>query len=393
MISSFQIKQLATSIGFHEVGITSFSGMEEGERALQEWVEEGRHGEMKYLEDFQLRKRRLLQEIPDVKSVIVLGVNYFQKQEARGMGQSEKLMGRVARYAWGKDYHHVIGKKHERLIEQMQKIVEAGSPRPCSGRGDLAPTFKSCIDTQPLPERFAAQRAGLGFVGKNTLLLSRKFGPWLFLSEIITNLELEEDHPVLADCGSCTHCQSECPTGALDKDYLIDARKCIAYLTIEHRGVIEKALRPAIKDWIFGCDACLDICPFSSKSKPSDWEEFQAERGAGPFISLAELMKIKSNREYENKFKGTPLVRASRKQMLRNACLVLANSGREDAVTLLEIALCDPSALVRMHAAWALGQFHHHEKAQHLLELRLEIESHPGVKTEILEVLAPTSNR
>ncbi len=241
---------------------------------------------------------------------------------------------------------------------------------------------KSCVDIQPIPEKFAAFRAGLGFIGKNTLLLSRKFGPWLFLSEIVTNLDLEEEAPDTADCGTCKACQEVCPTGALDQDYKIDARLCIAYLTIEHKGVIPRELRPKIKDWVFGCDECLTGCPFSAKAKPGRWPEFSPAAGFGPELDLAALFEMRSQSVYEKNFSDTAISRAGRKQMLRNACIVLGNSGRSEAIPYLEKGLRDHAPLVRLHAAWGLGQIPDPQVAQ-ILETHLKIEKEPEVKEEI----------
>ena len=373
---SLLIKDEARSLCFDSVGITFLSGLRKGEEAILAWTREGRHGGMKYLENFESRKRRFLENFPDAASVIVLGVNYYQKGEY----SPGPLKGRVARYAWGRDYHQVISEKHKVLIERM--------------RGFCGPGFKaqSCVDIQPVPEKFAASRAGLGFIGKNTLLLSRQFGPWLFLSEIVTNLELEEDAPDTADCGTCKACQEVCPTGALDQDYKIDARLCIAYLTIEHKGVIPRELRPKIKDWVFGCDECLSGCPFDSKAKQSTWPEFLPREGTGSGIALDELFKIQSNSAHEKKFAGTAVSRANRKQMLRNACVVLGNSGRPETIPYLQKGLTDAASLVRLHAAWGLGQIPGGH-ASSILEKRLETESDPQVRNEILFVLAENEKR
>ena len=161
---------------------------------------------------------------------------------------------------------------------------------------------KSCVDIQPLPERFAARRAGLGFIGKHTGILNQQFGPWLLISEILTNLNLATDELTQGDCGTCDHCQRRCPTGALNQDYEMDARLCIAYLTIEHKGVIPRELRPLMKDWIFGCDECLDICPFTSKSKETNWKDLMPEFGVGPRISIEDLFEIQSNTRHEKRF-------------------------------------------------------------------------------------------
>ena len=374
------VKQLALETGFDQVGITRPEFVKEAETHLQKWIQEGRHGEMKYLEDYELRRERFLRDFPDAKSILVLGVNYFSKSEQdESDGRHQNGIewvprGLVARYARGRDYHLVIRHKHEILQAKLQKVL---------GR---EVRVESCIDTKPIPERHAALKAGLGFFGKNTMLLSQKFGPWLFLSEMVTNLELEEDRAAEGDCGTCTHCQRVCPTGALDEDYRIDARLCIAYLTIEHKGVIPRALRPKIKDWVFGCDECLTICPFTSKQKESQNRELSPTAGVGARLDFDALFSLRSNRAYQKKYAGTALLRANRKQMLRNACIVLGNSGRAEAIPYLQRALQDKASLVRLHAAWGLGRLNFPE-AQAVLKNRLSQESDPAVIQEIQEAL------
>lgn len=362
-----QITELARSLGFHQVGVTSLKNLGPGEQAIRDWTEQGKHGGMKYLEEFDRRKRDFFKDFPDAASILVLGVNYYSEEKAE---MSSKLSGKVARYAWGRDYHQVIAEKHKKLISEIKKIA---------GENFRA---KSCVDIQPLPEKFTAQQAGFGFFGKNTLLLSKEFGPWMFLSEIVTNLDLQDDAPAKGDCGTCRSCQSSCPTGALDQDYKIDARLCIAYLTIEHKGVIPRELRPKMKDWLFGCDDCITACPFTSKSKLTDWPELTAVSGAGPEIKIEDLFEIKSNREYEEKFKNSAISRASRKQLLRNACIVLGNLKKPETAPLLKRALEDPSELVRLHAAWALGCLPGRESAE-ILQEKLFSETDPGVREEI----------
>ena len=394
---AFQIKRLAHETGFDEVGITSVEKKGQGEKAIQDWVSEGRHGTMKYLEDFSERRRRFFSDFPDAKSVIVLGVNYYTSAFSSVIARRPKadvaipsyktgiassptaprndkeaaLRGRIARYAWGKDYHQVIRQKHQIFLNHLTELL------------DFPLKAKSCVDIQPIPERYTAVRAGLGFIGKHTGLLSQRFGPWLFLSEIVTNLDLPEDIPSQGDCGTCAHCQKVCPTGALDQDYRIDARRCIAYLTIEYKRIIPRELRPKIKDWIFGCDECLAVCPFGSNAKESEWEELKPEAGQGQWLDLGVLFDLPSNSSYEKKYHGTALLRAGRKQMLRNACIVLGNSGREEAIPYLERALGSQFPLVRLHASWALGQLNYPQSAQ-ILKQRLESESDPEVREEIL---------
>lgn len=379
-----QVRELATELGFDVVAFTSLRYCEEGEGFVKAWVSEGRHGTMRYLEELPQRRQRFLKQLGKVRSVIVLGVNYFSSFDPRNTASTQDatqspLQGRIARYAWGRDYHLVIKERHSLLISKLKEMF-----------GPQTIAF-SCVDIQPFPEKHLAAKAGVGFVGKHTTLLNRRFGPWLFLSEIVTNVDLEENLPTGGDCGACTHCQRVCPTGALDQDYRMDARRCIAYLTIEHKGIIPRELRPHVKNWIFGCDACLEICPFTSKSKETHWPELCPEAGFGPWLDISKLFELTTNSRYRRYFQGTALLRVNRKQMWRNACLVLANSRNPEAIPYLQKALEDPAPLVRLHAAWGLGQFPHHTQAKEALQARLMIEKDPEVLQEIQNALALSS--
>ena len=326
-MNSDQIKALAASLGFDACGITRAEPLPAAEKKLRDWLEEGRHGEMKYLEDFEARAKRFWENFPEAKSIIVLGVNYYSKSvimsatsssaaepRAKDPDQSDhRLMGRVARYAWGKDYHQVIRKR----LEEFRDRLREARGRPL--RAEI------CVDTKPLLERSLAQKAGLGFIGKQSQLLNPKFGPWLFLAELVTDLELEPDVPYMGSCGNCTICIDECPTAAIRPEGGIDARRCIAYLTIEHKSEIPEALRPLMGDWVFGCDICLQVCPYASKGKETNWPELKAESGKGESLDLLKLFQIPSNQAYEKEFSGTALLRARRKQLLRNAAVVLEN--------------------------------------------------------------------
>ena len=339
MISSLQIKSIAASLGFDACGIVRAGEAQNGLEDFKHWVGKGYHGTMKYLEDFESRARRFWENFPAAKSIIVVGVNYYSGTDSPsplwgaggGEGQNaanhphpnpnplpqggrgEGPRGHVARYAWGKDYHRVIGRRLELLRDKLSEAA-----------GRLVQA-EICVDTKPLLERTLAERAGLGFIGKQSQLLSPKFGPWLFLAELVTDLELEPDRPFVGDCGACRICIDECPTQAIQPEGGIDARRCIAYLTIEHKGEIAPELRPLIGDWVFGCDLCLQVCPYASKGKETRWTELKAESGFGPALDLAELAKISSNRAYEKRFEGTALTRANRKQLLRNAAIVREN--------------------------------------------------------------------
>lgn len=367
-----KIKNFALEIGFDAVGITRFEKLQKGESVLMHWIGQGKHAGMKYLEDFKKRKSDFLQDFDGKeKSILVLGVNYFVKEP---LENSKDKLGRVARYAWGQDYHRVIANKHQLLIAQIQQEFGA----------DIQ--AKSCVDTQPIPERSAAIESGLGFGGKHTNLLNAHFGPWLFLSEIVLNVDLEETVATGGNCGTCSICQSRCPTGALNRDYELDAKLCIAYWTIEHKGVIPREIRPLIGNWIFGCDECLAVCPFTSKSKETTWTEFKVTGKSGPYLNISELFDIVSNSEFEKRFRGTAISRVNRKQMLRNACIVLGNSKKLESIALLEKGLQDSSELVRLHAAWALGQIRSRDAA-HLLQSAFEREVNPDVKEELAQAL------
>ena len=357
------IKKLAQEVGFDVCGITAPTTLHDAEKKLADWVRAGKHGEMRYLENYEERAREFWKRFPNAKSIIVLGLNYFSKGDSCHPERSEGSVntdssgsalrmtkGRIARYAWGKDYHYVIRKK----VEALKLKIQENSEHPIS--------FECSVDTKPLLERPLAERAGLGFIGKQTQLLSLQFGPWLFLSELITDLELEPDQPFQGSCGTCTLCIEVCPTDAIESARVLDARKCIAYLTIEYKGSIPVDLRSKIGSWVFGCDECLTVCPYTAKEKESNCEELKAPAGFGESLDLLKLFEIKSQGEYERKFEGTAILRAKRKQLLRNACIVLGNSKDKNAIPVLERAMSDSSDLVREHAEWALYKLQTPEK-------------------------------
>lgn len=369
IIEPEEIKAIGKALGFDRVGIARLCPKEKEDAFLEAWVKAGYHGGMDYLADLRKRRDELFCRIPGARSVIVLAANYFKSAEADG---SATLFpkGRVARYARGRDYHRVIREK----LRAFEGLLKKEYP---------SAHCLSCVDTEPLFERAHAEDAGFGFRGKNTNLLSEDFGPWLFLAEIITDLDLEADVPEKhGSCGNCRKCLEACPAGAIVEPYKIDARRCIAYLTVEHKGVIPRALRPSIKDRVFGCDACLGVCPFSRFSKETAWSEFEAETGTGKFLDIAALFKPMSNREYAGKFRDTALLRASRKMMLRNAAVVLGNLKDERGIPILKRALEKEVPLVRIHAAWALGRIGGSD-ARGILVSRLECEEDPEVKEEI----------
>jgi epoxyqueuosine reductase len=249
----------------------------------------------------------------------------------------------VARYAWGRDYHKIIPPKLKALAETIIRL---------GGEGAACRTF---VDTGPLVDRAVADRGGLGFVGKNTCVLTGRHGSFVFLSAILTTVELPPDPLATKDCGSCRACLEACPTDAFVAPRRLDATRCISYLTIEHRGSIPTELRPRMGTWIFGCDVCQDVCPWNRARPPAQHEELAPDRGAGPDLDLVELLAL-DDESFRARFQGTPLTRAKRAGLLRNAAVALGNLGDPAAEPALIHALADPEPLVRGHAAWALSR-------------------------------------
>lgn len=377
MSASEEIKAFARKLGFDDVGIAAASPIPEAEKALREWIGAGLHGQMKYLEDFESRLARLREKVPAAKSLVVLAANYghLNGPTAKIPSPGESPAGRVARYAWGKDYHLVFRERLGRLEEFIRALIPGARAA-------------GVTDTQPVFERSYGEKAGLGFRGRQGNLLSREFGPWILLAEILTDAELAPDPPRShGDCGTCTACVDLCPTGAILDSGRIDARKCISYLTIEYKGVIAPELRPLMKDWVFGCDECLSVCPYTRFSRQTHWPEFAPAAGAGQFLELIALFDLRSNGQYEKRFRETPLLRANRKMLLRNAAVVLGNLGDARAVPVLTRALKREAALVRGHAAWALGRIGG-EAARVALEAAFTAETDAAVRKEIESALA-----
>jgi epoxyqueuosine reductase len=294
--------------------------------------------------------------LPGARSLITLAVSYAQAEDqcptpapVRSIGYSTsnvqppvKPVGVVARYARYKDYHDVLGAKLKALAEFVDQI---------GGPGTRSLWY---VDTGPVLERDLAQRAGLGFIGKHTNLISRRLGNWIFLCEILTTLELEVDAPERNRCGSCTRCIAACPTGAIKAPFQLDARLCISYLTIELRGPIPIELRPAIGNRIFGCDDCLAVCP---------WNRFAGEgqmmkAHTRPELAAPDLLQLLSldDAGFKRAFAGTPILRAKRRGLLRNVCVALGNIGNQSALPALREAASSAEPLIAEHAAWAVAE-------------------------------------
>jgi epoxyqueuosine reductase len=333
--------------------------------AFVAWLAAGYAGTMTYLERGRDRRLDPGRVLPGARSVVACALNYHQGPAGEGPPG-------VARYAWGDDYHAVMA---PRLRALATELVEAAP-------GSEARAY---VDTGPLLERDLAARAGLGWIGKNTMLLHPDLGSYFFVGIVLTTAELEGDAPLPDRCGTCTRCLDACPTAAFPASHVLDARRCIAYLTIEHRGPVPAALRPAVGTWLFGCDVCQDVCPWNRRAPRTAEPAFAARPRPGP-AALANLDEA----GYRERFRGSALKRARRTGLARNAAVVLGNRGCRDDVPALERALGDPDATVRGHAAWALGRIGGVRARDGLRRARTQ-EREPAVLDEIDRALADAS--
>lgn len=362
------IAEKARALGFDLVGVSRAEPLEAGGERLREWQAAGMAGEMAYMNRpvELLSDPRKLQK--SARSVISLGVSYYPGEHPENPGSG----GRVARYAWGRDYHEVIKERLFRLRRELEE--ELG----------VKIKARAFTDAVPLLERSAAQRAGLGFFGRNSCLINGEIGSYFFIADLIVDLELEPDEPGSGTCGRCTRCMSACPTGAIKAPGVVDARLCISYLTIENRSEIPRKLRPLVGDWAFGCDVCQEVCPYNKrKAQKSRWPEFSAEAGAGEYLDLLEVLEIRDEEAFERHFAGTPLTRPGRAGLVRNCCVVAGNLKLEAAVPALIRCLTeDESPVVRAHAAWALGEIGG-AAAGAALRRAAEVEEDPRCQEEI----------
>jgi epoxyqueuosine reductase len=331
----------AAALGFDQCRVTDARSPEHAD-AFRQWLAEGRHGGMSYLE--RTVERRLNPELvlPGAQSILLLAISYHRSETDPAVvsGESVGLRGVVARYARHRDYHDVLGPP---LIALKEFVNELG------GTGTRSLEY---IDTGPVLERDLAHRAGIGFVGKHTNLISRDLGNWFFLGSILTTLRLEPDVAAVNRCGTCTRCMVACPTGAITEPFRLDARLCISYLTIEHRGSIPVELRPAIGDRIFGCDDCLAVCPWNRFAREGRLMR-EAYRPGLDRPSLLELLGM-DDTTFRAAFRGTPFERTKRRGLLRNVAVALGNTGDGRALGALERAAGDPEPLIAEHAQWAI---------------------------------------
>ena len=332
-----QLDVCARDLGLTIVGVTTAEPFMEGAKVASARLADGLMGNLPwYTQDRIQRGAHPDTMLPGARSIISVAASYFSE------GVESRGSGRVARYAWGRDYHNVLKKRLKQLIAKLSQGLE----RPIA--------HKVYVDDGPMLDREVANRSGVGFFGKNTMILT-EVGSWTFLGQIITDLELAPDAPSQKSCGSCTKCMPACPTGAIVAPYVIDSNRCISYLTIEHRGPIPRELRPLIADWMFGCDLCQEVCPVNTVRGETVGDDAFAPNPDWTSLDPIEVLAL-DEESFRARFQGNPIRRATREGLRRNACVVLGNLGDTGAIPALVIALQDASALVRGHAAWALGQ-------------------------------------
>jgi len=306
---------------------------------FREWLREGAHGEMNYMQRGEEKRCDPQKVLPGAKSIVLLALNYFQGEEIRRSSRQIGTTGKIARYALGDDYHDVIEAKLGKIDQFLR---------------DFGGQQKCYVDTGPILEREHAAQAGIGWHGKNTMLIDERLGTWFFLAEILTTIELPPHDPVPDRCGTCDRCIKACPTGAITAPHRLDARRCISYLTIELKGSVPLELRPLIGDRIFGCDDCLDVCPWNRFAQISHETAFSARKSTTG-TSLREYLQL-TDAEFRQLFKDSPIKRIKRRGFLRNVCVALGNAGDVSDLPALERAAAEPEPLIAEHAGWAIEQ-------------------------------------
>jgi epoxyqueuosine reductase len=358
----------AAALGFDSCRIAK-AEMPRHAGEFRHWLEDGAAGQMQWIEHGAEKRCDLQQVLPGARSVVVVALNYWQGDETAneerrcippprdrpndggleaaapwGSASLDAAKGKIARYAWGGDYHDLMLGK----LEQLSAFLS-----------ELGGTQKCYVDTGPVLERDHAAEAGIGWHGKSTMLIDPKLGTWFFLGEILTTLDLPTDAPQVARCGSCTRCITVCPTGAITEPHRLDARRCISYLTIELKGSIPLELRPLIGDRIYGCDDCLAACPWNRFAAVSREATFAAQPAVG--MRLREYLAL-DDAQFREMFRGSPIKRVKRRGFLRNVCVALGNVGDAGDLPALERAARDVELLIAEHATWAIGEIRRRER-------------------------------
>ncbi|MGD1995410.1 MAG: tRNA epoxyqueuosine(34) reductase QueG [Anaerolineae bacterium] len=363
-----RIEGEALSLGFTLAGISPTRPPLRDLTAYRDWLARGDHGEMAYMArpDRVARREDPKLILPGARAVVCVAVNYYPGPAP----DPGPLSGRISNYAWGQNYHNWMLPRLERLAAFIHD--EAG--------GDVR--HRAYVDTGPVLERAFAARAGLGFVGKNTCLIHPRVGSWLFLGEVLVDIDLPPSgDPPPPRCGTCTRCLDACPTGALTAPYRLDARRCISYLTIELKRAIPLELRPLMGNRVYGCDVCQLVCPWQRFARPTAVEDFLA---ASPDRAVPPLLDVMALDEegFQHRFQASPILRIGRGRLLRNVAVALGNAGDPQALASLTTALEDPDPVVRGHSAWALGRIGGSE-AIDTLEAARERERESTVRREL----------
>lgn len=351
-----RIKEKAYALGFDLIGVAPAERAPHAE-AYRRWLENQHHGQMQWLARNPQRREDPRQVVIGAQAVVVVGLSYFVLDPPAEVW-SDPSRGRIARYAWGLDYHDIMLPR----LRELGDFIEKETGRPLNQR--------AYVDTGPILERDFAAQAGLGFIGKNTLLINPNMGSYLFLGEILVDVDLEYDEPTpdggascridppgkskrVGTCGNCTRCLEICPTHAFPAPYILDSNLCISYLTIELKGAIPQKLRPLLGNWIYGCDDCQEICPWVRRFPRPTRENFLKYDPDWVAPKLVDLMAM-DDAAFRGRFKGTPIKRTKRRGLLRNVAVALGNWGSPTALPILHQALNDPEPLIQEHAAWAM---------------------------------------
>ena len=362
------VKEYARELGFDLVGVASAEPFEVDRVITLQRIKDGLMDGLPWFTEARVNRGSNPQELlPGARSIISVGLSYYLPQDEEDNGSR----GKVARYAWGDDYHKVMKVRLREYVRGLSRQL---------GREVRARWY---VDDGPMLDRAAARRAGVGWFGKNTNILSPSHGSWIFLGQVVTDLKLEPDPPLKKTCGNCVRCIDACPTGAIVAPYVIDNQRCISHLTIENRGPIPRELRSLMFDWVFGCDICQDVCPVNVKAMYSREQAFQKKRFTS--LELVDLLGM-TEEEFRLRFANSPIKRAKLAGLKRNACVALGNSADGSAVPALVKALRREGPLVRGHAAWALGRLGGQE-ARQALEEALRREPEGEVRREIEDAL------
>jgi epoxyqueuosine reductase len=364
LILKDRIAQEAKALGFDAVRFTSADAPEGAGAGLDGFLANGRHGDMTWLAANAERRKDPRALWPEARSIVMLGLNYAPKRDPL-TALRRTSHGVISVYAQGDDYHDVIKGKLKQLAARLQALVPSD--------------VKVFVDTAPVMEKPLAAKAGIGWQGKHTNLVSREFGSWLFLGAIFTTAEIAPDVPEIDHCGTCSRCLDICPTNAFVSPYQLDARACISYLTIEHKGHIGVEYREAMGNRIFGCDDCLAVCPWNKFAEDAH-ETKLALREESDNPPLAELLDL-DDTAFRARFRGTPIKRTGRDRFLRNVLIAAGNSGDTNLLPRIEPLLDDSSALVRAMAVWALSRLAP-ARARALRNMHAEAESDPNVANE-----------